>query len=388
MGNIDSITSIKGKEPWLAVSLSWIIPRLGQFYAKNYYKAAFFCITHIVFYIVGCVSLLLTNLSIFWTLVIGLIDQFGIRLPSCFDAFYDCRRFNLQVSQINKSSGKDPWLSAFLSLLFPGLGQLYFRKVLLCLVYFIIYFMIVILPMSHQYSFLILPILRIVSGFHAYFIGKKYQIHDVNNEIIIWSIISSATILFWVVIPLLISFFIVGKSTCMGDSMLPTLNNNNGVIIDKLTIRFNGPKIGDIIFLKYPASDEYIKEHPKFRPRVICKRIVAKIGEEVFVKDNDLYVNGKIRLFDIPNATKGVDDYNEINNNFYKNKGYGIKKPCVVPDESYYVLGDNRSNSLDSRYFGPVPRKLIIGKVIEIYWPPKEMRTLSTSWKDVNAKAD
>ncbi len=100
--------------------------------------------------------------------------------------------------------------------------------------------------------------------------------------------------------------------------------------------------------------------NPVKRPAPIVKRIVAVGGDTVDIKDGKLWVNGK------PLEEPYVKGQTEAGSE---------PLPLVVPAGSIYVLGDNRSNSGDSRYFGPVPESSILGRVIAIYWPPSRVRT-------------
>jgi signal peptidase I len=383
--NVDYVTSIRRKEPWLAVSLSWILPGLGQFYTKNYCIAAVFLLVYIGSCIALYASILSLNVFYIWAVVFCSVSLFVIRLASCFIAFGYCKRLNSQFLQINDGSDKDAWLSSFLSFLFPGLGHIYLQKRFLCVIYVLLYFGIKHLPIGDFYISLMSKGLRLVSAVHAYLIGRRFDFSDIRSMVVSWSTIISAIVLFWIIAPLITSRYIVeGNTYTLGLSMFPTLKNNSRVIINRMTIRFNEPKIGDVIIFEQPFSKKYAEEHPKDNPPFLCKRIVAVEKEQVLIKGNDLYINGKKRVFETYDVNASEYDRLKGNNTFYSDKNCGIGKPFVVPDNCYYVLGDNRSNSLDSRYFGPVPKKFIMGKVIKVYWPLSEMRILSTKWEDVN----
>jgi signal peptidase I len=391
--NISILLPKRRKESWLAVSFSWIFPGLGQLYAKYYYRSVLFLVIGIGSSIMGITSLLLPNVSYFWSIGIGLINLIGIKLPSCIDSFYVCRRFNLQTLSISGCSDKDPWLSVFLSIVFPGLGHAYLRIYFYSIVYIIVFLTTIIFSNTFPYARLLLPLLTIISSIHAYLVAMKYEIANIRHMIAAWSILILTEALFWIIIPLIISWHVVNWSAyTMGPSMYPTLKNNNKLILNRIPIRYKEPQIGDIVIFKYPVPEKFAKDHPKDKPPILCKRIVAKGGEKVFVKGNDLYVNGEKRVFEIPDISKDENNSNERirgdNNDFYNKNNCGVGRPYTVPNGQYYVLGDNRSNSLDSRYFGPVSRKLIKGKVIKIYWPLSEMRTLSTNWKDIETNED
>ncbi len=138
--------------------------------------------------------------------------------------------------------------------------------------------------------------------------------------------------------------FIAQSFIVQGTSMMPTLQNNQRLLVDKLSYRFIQPKHGDIIVFRYPANpkEEFIK------------RIIGVPGDSVAVVEGRLYVNGHFIEEEYISETT-IRGFN----------------PQVVPEEHYFVLGDNRNNSLDSRDLrvGFVPRKNIVGKAIWSYWP-------------------
>lgn len=129
-----------------------------------------------------------------------------------------------------------------------------------------------------------------------------------------------------------------------GTSMLPTLQNQQYVIVDKLTYLFSSPKRGDIIVFEYPLdqTQDYIK------------RIIGTPGDHVNVSQNgQVTVNGVVLN----------EPYVNDNNN-----PYGPEAFTVGPNQ-YFVLGDNRGASSDSRDWGLVDKKLILGKAEIVIWP-------------------
>ncbi len=127
-------------------------------------------------------------------------------------------------------------------------------------------------------------------------------------------------------------------------SMLPTLQPGNFVIVNKLAYRLNPAQRGDIIVFRLPQdpSQRYIK------------RIIGLPGEEVRIQDGAVLIDGQ----------RMVEPYLEIQTN----RG-GVWQ---VAEGHYFVMGDNRNNSSDSRVWGPVPFDNVIGKALFVYWPPTE----------------
>ena len=116
------------------------------------------------------------------------------------------------------------------------------------------------------------------------------------------------------------------------------------------------PELGDIVVFLSPAE----------KKKYLVKRFIAGGGQSVRIKDGELFVDGK-----------GIDS-SPFKRFFYYNRGkYGAENETVrVPEGYFYVLGDNSANSLDSRYWGFVPDKNIVGKVFVIHWPIKRIRLI------------
>jgi signal peptidase I len=130
-------------------------------------------------------------------------------------------------------------------------------------------------------------------------------------------------------------------------SMLPTLQINDRLIIDKISYDFRDPTRGDIVV--FSPTDALKKQNFK---DAFIKRVIGLPGDKVEVKDGLVYVNAQ------PLQEKYIEDQ--------PNYRFG---PVSVPPNEYLVLGDNRNNSYDSHYWGFVPRKNIIGRAVIRFWP-------------------
>lgn len=129
-----------------------------------------------------------------------------------------------------------------------------------------------------------------------------------------------------------------------GQSMAPTLADQDRLIVNKFAYRIGEPYIGDIVMLYYPLNPE----------KSFVKRVIAEEGDQVRVVDGRVYRN------DVP-----MDD-TFVPTEFRSHDDWG---PQVVPEGYYFVMGDHRNNSSDSRHWGFVPKKYIIGKVQLRWWP-------------------
>ncbi|MCL6472527.1 MAG: signal peptidase I [Firmicutes bacterium] len=152
-------------------------------------------------------------------------------------------------------------------------------------------------------------------------------------------------------IALILRTFVFQTTIINQDSMRPNLSPNDRTIVLKFIYRFTEPKPGDVIILVPPHTND---------GRDFVKRIVAVEGDTIQVKDGKVYVNG--RLY-IGNFKTMPGDYSNCG-------------PLKVPEDNVFVLGDNRPISQDSRWFGPVPEKNIIGKVVAVYWPPNHLKLM------------
>lgn len=145
------------------------------------------------------------------------------------------------------------------------------------------------------------------------------------------------------VLAMLIKTFIVGNFWIPSQSMVPTIEINDKVIVTVFSYWFDGPERGDIVVFKYPldTKKDYIK------------RCIGLPGETVEFRDSKLYIDGELVSENyLPEGLEFQD--------------YG---PVVVPENQYFMCGDNRNDSADSRVWGFVDQKLIIGKAQCIYWP-------------------
>lgn len=150
----------------------------------------------------------------------------------------------------------------------------------------------------------------------------------------------------FIFVVLIIAIYVVGLQQVVGDSMNPTLLNQDVVIIDKLTYKFIPLKRGDIISFYYNDT------------KYLVKRIIGLPGESLEIKNNKIYINNEV-----------IDDYVEnIQMNDFKLEELGYD---VIPKNMYFVMGDNRENSLDSRdsRVGLIPKEDIIGKSFIRLWP-------------------
>ena len=133
-----------------------------------------------------------------------------------------------------------------------------------------------------------------------------------------------------------------------GTSMLPRLEDSDRLFINKFVYRFEAIERGDVVVFRYPRDLE----------KSYIKRVIALPGDQLRIDHGRVYVNGKlVREPYVPLEYRDTRSVAEM----------------VVPPDSYYMMGDHRSISNDSRDFGPVDRDLIYGKAVFVYWPTRDL---------------
>lgn len=143
-----------------------------------------------------------------------------------------------------------------------------------------------------------------------------------------------------------------------GESMMPTLEDGNLLIVNKIGYEIGELKRFDVIVFHATSEDDYVK------------RIIGLPGDKIEYKDDVLYINGL--AYDEPY----LDKYKINLKNTNLTEDFTLKDLTgseIVPNNSIFVLGDNRQGSYDSRYFGFVPINEVVGKVNLRYWPMNEI---------------
>jgi signal peptidase I len=173
--------------------------------------------------------------------------------------------------------------------------------------------------------------------------GSKSKTRFVVNAV--WELV--ITVLPALLVALFINVFVAEAAIVeYGPSMEPNLYRGSRVMAEKVSYRFHPPRRGDIVIADRPGSEVSL-----------IKRVVALPGETVEVHDGHTFINGQ-----------------QIEEPWVTNFGGPGYPPTVVPPDHVFILGDNRSNSRDSRTIGPVPMDTIKGRVWLIYWPLDQIK--------------
>ena len=172
-----------------------------------------------------------------------------------------------------------------------------------------------------------------------------------------WELARFAIIAIIIVIP--IRMFIAQPFIVSGSSMVPTFQNGQYLIVDELSYKLETPKRDDIIVFRYP------KDPSKF----FIKRIIGLPNETVDIKGSDVYITNA----EHPEGFK-------LDQPFVENKSENNIHFQLKADE-YFVMGDNRSGSSDSRYWGAVPKELLIGRVFLRLFPVNKVDVWTGNYK-------
>ncbi|HVP07723.1 MAG TPA: signal peptidase I [Candidatus Acidoferrum sp.] len=153
---------------------------------------------------------------------------------------------------------------------------------------------------------------------------------------------------------LILRIFVVSAYRVNSGSMADSLYEGDYIFVNKLAYKYGGaaPQSGDIIVFKYPNNPD--KDY--------IKRVVAMPGQTVQVADKIVYVDGQIAP--VPEGAKNTDQ-KILPGDLSTRDNFG---PFKVPEGEYFVLGDNRDDSRDSRFWGTVPRTNVLGKALFVYW--------------------
>ena len=180
--------------------------------------------------------------------------------------------------------------------------------------------------------------------------GHSTPSHSLRNEIRIWS----RDLLIAIGLALVIIVFLYQPVKVEGTSMAPLLSDQERIFINKFVYRFEPIQRGDVVVFWYPLD----------RSKSFIKRVVGLPGETVEIRRGTVYVNGS--AVPEPYVPLQYEDMSDFG-------------PVRVPRDSYFVMGDHRISSNDSRVFGPVASRFIYGRAVFAYWPVDHFGSLSAA---------
>ena len=174
--------------------------------------------------------------------------------------------------------------------------------------------------------------------------------HFLRNEIRVWT----RDLLIAIGLALVIIVFLYQPVKVEGTSMAPLLSDQERIFINKFVYRFEPIDRDDVVVFWYPLD----------RSKSFIKRVIALPGETVEIRRGTVFINGRAIIEPyVPPQYADVSDYG----------------PMIVPRGSYFVMGDHRISSNDSRVFGPVASQYIYGRAVFAYWPVDHFGSLSAT---------
>ena len=169
------------------------------------------------------------------------------------------------------------------------------------------------------------------------------------RNVVEWVVIAGGALL----VAFVIKTFLLQAFYIPSLSMAPTLQINDRVLVNKLSYDLHEVNRGDLVVFESPPNEGS-------ETKDLIKRVIALPGETVESRDGKILINGQI--LDEPYLDRGVTT--------------GALDSVTVPPDHLWVMGDNRSNSRDSRFFGPIPESLVIGRAFVRVWPITEISLL------------
>lgn len=345
------------KEPWLAVVLSSFLAGVGQIYSGRKWRGSILILTEAAITCLFIWSVLSPKCDILVSAAL-IVILYVFWIWNLFDAHKCARKTNPRDFETERKQNKDPWLALFLSDLIPGLGQLYLKKWLWGILFIITGGLMLIVAFMHELLYIGLwGILATFICYHAY-ISVPVRREKSKRTILIIIIVFLFLGLLSYNKPLFKAYvaeafriptpryaYLIPPEFQGGSSMKPTLVYRDRVLVRKS--KKYVPKRGDVVVFQFPED----------RKIPFIMRVAALSGETIEIKDKMLFINGykvKWPTIEIPEYTQGK---------------FGIEEPYKVPENCFFVLGDNIANSNDSRFFGSIPLSDLIGKAYKIYWP-------------------
>jgi signal peptidase I len=163
------------------------------------------------------------------------------------------------------------------------------------------------------------------------------------------AITQAEQVILGILLAVTVTLFVMQGFCVSGECMEPHLYTGERVLANKLAYHLGAPKRGEIVIFDYPKDTR----------QIYVKRVIGLPGETVAIQNGLVSINGKL----LPEPYKTYE-------------AHGDMAPRIIPSGQYFVMGDNRDVSDDSRYWGNLPRYDLIGQAVACYWPPSRCQVL------------
>lgn len=158
---------------------------------------------------------------------------------------------------------------------------------------------------------------------------------------------------------LIVREFVFANYIVYGQSMMPTIQDGERIIVNKIDYEWREPERFDLIIFHADEESDYIK------------RIIGLPGDDIYYENDTLYVNGEEVEEEFLEETRSENGTEIFTDDFTLQD---LTDELVVPEDHVFVMGDNRKNSIDSRQIGFIPEEEIVGKANMAFWPPQSIR--------------
>ncbi len=348
--------SLLKKDPWLAANLSMFFPGIGQFYAGKPIKGLIFFTFQLTLLISGVWSIFAPDGKILRGFIILLLA--GVfYLFNMLDALLDVHHHQKhENAEKIPRKHKNPWFAVFISRILPGLGHIYLSRSILGLILLCISLIFLQLNNFSDILLFAVPLLTAIAIYDVYLAFPQHPTDKKRSLVAILAGIVFFTGLLGTYLPKWLDHhfeqFIIPSP-----SMMPTLQVGDRVLVTQSTNY--QPQRGDIVVFHPP---EALKDAETETAEFFIKRVIGLPGDSISVRQNQVYLNEQA-----------------LNEPYIAQPPLYHLNSLKVPPNAYFLLGDNRNDSLDSHVWGFLPQELIFGKAYKISWPLNRVQSLRTT---------
>ncbi|MEG3438410.1 signal peptidase I [Pannus brasiliensis CCIBt3594] len=344
------------KDPWLAVNLSMFFPGLGQWYGGKRIQGSIWALAQLSLIIFTLWSIFSPRGQIIaglWSLL-AIIVLYIVNIFHAHRAVY-LARGDRNLEKIPRKR-KNPWFAVFASRVLPGLGHLYGDRVIVGMIFLAVSMISLRLDDFFASLIFLTPAIGSIATYHAYHsFPREFHPHR-NTYRSLLALMVAVTFGFGT----LCNYFPDWLSRNLelfeipSESMFPTLKIGDRVFVSESSGYY--PQRGDIVVFHTP---EKLKKLAPDAGEFFIKRVIALGGERVSLRQGKIYLNDR-----------------PLEKDYTPMPGQADFPPVVVPPGYLFVLGDNRSQSFDSRSWGFLPEDHLVGRAFKIYWPLDRVRSL------------